>query len=301
MRRQLSRVIAICWAAVFVGAAGCGSERMPVVYVDLNDASVQEKIEQVRAGGGGSGTDSVQPAAQGTGWGTLKGVFKYDGQPPQLPPLLTGGKDARVGGQVVCGDSVVNEALVVDPANQGIANVLIFARKVSRVRDEAADAAQPVFDQKECHFLSHVMGVQTGAEIIIKNSDPVGHNTSIAPTGDEGVNRLLAPGGETTYTFNRAQTNPVPVTCDVHKWMRAFILPRSDPYFAVTASDGSFEITDLPAGEDIEFQIWHEMAGGSGGGLEAKPEWSRGRITLRVPENGVEDLGTVLVPAAAFQ
>ena len=56
--------------------------------------------------------------------------------------------------------------------------------------------------------------------------------------------------------------------------MKAYIIARDDPYVAVTKPDGTFEIKNLPAGEDIEFQVWHEQAPG---GLEAKGGWSKGR------------------------
>ena len=49
--------------------------------------------------------------------------------------------------------------------------------------------------------------------------------------------------------------------------MSAYLLPRKNGYFAVTAADGSFEIPNVPAGEKLEFQVWHESAAGAGGGL----------------------------------
>ena len=43
--------------------------------------------------------------------------------------------------------------------------------------------------------------------------------------------------------------------------MKAYMLPRENGYFAVSADDGSFEIANLPAGEELEIQVWHESAG----------------------------------------
>ena len=45
------------------------------------------------------------------------------------------------------------------------------------------------------------------------------------------------------------------------------MLPRNDKYFAVTKDDGSFEIPNLPAGEEVEIQVWHERGAGPGGAL----------------------------------
>jgi hypothetical protein len=49
----------------------------------------------------------------------------------------------------------------------------------------------------------------------------------------------------------------IPVGCDVHPWMRAYVAVVPHPFFAVTGEDGSFEIRGLPAGE-YEIEAVHE-------------------------------------------
>ena len=49
--------------------------------------------------------------------------------------------------------------------------------------------------------------------------------------------------------------------------MTAYMLPRKNGYFAVTDADGTFEIANVPAGEQLEFQVWHESGGAAGNGL----------------------------------
>lgn len=253
-------------------------------------------VAALRAGGGGS-AEAVVAEATGTGWGTLKGRFLYAGDPPKLGFVSTGGKDGAV-----CGAQVPNQALVVDSATKGIANIVLYARKAPRVfkpEDGAAPAAapQPIFDQKGCLFLSHVFGIEVKDTLEVKNSDPISHNTSISPPGNPSTNPLLPPNATSTYQFKRQLSAPAEVTCSIHPWMKAYIIARDDPYFAVTGLDGSFEIKNLPAGEDVEFQVWHEQATT---GLEAKPGWSKGRFKVKVPADGVEDLQTIEVPATAF-
>jgi hypothetical protein len=89
--------------------------------------------------------------------------------------------------------------------------------------------------------------------------------------------------------------------------MKAYMLPRKDTYFAVTAEDGSFEIPNLPAGEPLEFQVWHESATGAGGVLivntpEAKElKWDKkGRFKTQIEENGTKEI-QIAVPPAAFK
>jgi hypothetical protein len=78
--------------------------------------------------------------------------------------------------------------------------------------------------------------------------------------------------------------------------MKSYLIARDDPYFAVTGKDGSFEIANLPAGEEIEFQVWHER---SAAGISAGPV-SKGRFKVKVPADGVEDMKVIEVPAGEF-
>ena len=52
----------------------------------------------------------------------------------------------------------------------------------------------------------------------------------------------------------------IPVKCNIHPWMKAYVGVVSHPYFAVTGDDGSFELKDLPPG-DYTIQVWHEKYG----------------------------------------
>lgn len=245
------------------------------------------RVTEIREGTEVAATAETAPTA--TGWGTLKGRFVWNGPAPQLEPLSTGGKDVQA-----CGTAAPNETIVIGQDN-GLQNVVIFARRVSRVHPSAEELRQqPVeIDQKSCVFTQHVAGVLTGQPLRLLNSDPVGHNVKIDPSGDEGMNRTIPGGGEDRYAFNVPQTSPVMVQCSIHPWMAAYLLPRRDPYFAVTGEDGSFEIANLPAGEKIEFQVWHER---SPDGLVAKSDWNRGRFSITLANDGdVIDLGTVSI------
>jgi hypothetical protein len=284
--------------SIALTVAGC--ERRVVIdpAVDFKSPEVVKVVDAIRAGGAGSGSaEGGEDATTGTGWGGLKGKFVYDGDAPTLPMISTGGKDADM-----CGDSVPDLSLVVDPASKGISNIVVFARKVSRVKDAETPTAEALFDQKHCLFLTHVLTARTGQPVKILNSDPKAHNTAGNPQGDAGFNPQLPGGGSTTVSFKRPQNTPFPVTCSIHPWMRGYMFPRADSYVAVSGADGSFEIKDLPAGENIEFMVWHEkVGGGAGGGLVAKSGWNGGRFKLTIPVDGVEDLGELKVPPSAFQ
>lgn len=203
------------------------------------------------------------------------------------------------------GQAPLQEFLLVDSGNKGIANVAIFARKVSRVHEGSGPRTEPVlFDQKVCVFLTHVLGVTTGQQIDIRNSDDVGHNTNIS--GQNGFNQTIASGATTPFVAKKEEAAPVPVRCSIHPWMLAYLLPRENAYFAISGPDGSFEIPNLPAGEELEIQVWHEHAAGGNGALfvdtpQGKElNWSnKGRFTVTLEEDEVRDL-PIVVPASAF-
>jgi hypothetical protein len=294
MTRLKTSLLTLTALVAFVG--GCDRRVTVDPEIDYDSPEVEQIITAIRAGGEGSGSEEAA-ASTGTGWGSLKGKFVFAGDPPAMGSVSTGGKDADM-----CGDRVPDQSLIVDPASKGISNIVVFARKVSRVKDAETPTEPAVFDQKACLFLTHVLPVRTGQEMKILNSDPKAHNTAITPPGDAAINPQLVGGGETTVSFKRSQNAPVAATCSIHPWMKAFVFPRADGYVAVSGPDGSFEIKDLPAGENIEFMVWHEKVGaGSGGGLVAKSGWNGGRFKMTIPADGVEDLGTIEVPAAAFQ
>jgi hypothetical protein len=268
-----------------LGLAGCGSTN-PDPLPDI------EKVGFIRGGASSAPGAATAAGPVGEGWGTLKGVFRYGGDPPPPATLSTSGKDPQA-----CG-KIPDESLLVDPQTKGIKNIVVYARRVSRVHEDATKPdGDQVFDQKACIFLSHVMPVVVGVPVTLKNSDPVAHNTNVSPPGDTSTNPNIPGGSQSAHTFNRPQNDPVPVTCSIHSWMKAFIFPRKDTYVAVTKADGSWEIPNLPAGEKLEFQVWHEKQSK----LAAKPEWSQGRFSVTIPKDDVLDLGEIQVSPGLLQ
>ena len=84
--------------------------------------------------------------------------------------------------------------------------------------------------------------------------------------------------------------------------MKAYILPRDNPYFAVTNDKGQFEIKDVPAGENVEFQVWQEVAGGPQIALVIPGVTdAKGRIVKNLTDGETLDLGEIKVPASAFK
>ncbi|MEM8945616.1 MAG: hypothetical protein AAGD11_10575 [Planctomycetota bacterium] len=296
LRADLLFLLSCC--CLSLGLTGCqrADELGPIASV-ASSTTIREALSS--SSGGSSGGESA--TASGTGWATLKGRFVFDGTPPQMQPY-SANKD--MGTCAPGGSAPLQETVVVDSTG-GLANVAIYVRKVSRVHETATSTeSNQEFDQKECVFLSHVYPFVLGDTMVIKNSDPVGHNTNIE--GKNGFNQTIPANSATEFTPQKEEAVPVGVACSIHPWMKSYFLPRKNGYVAVTKPDGSFEIPNLPAGEALEFQVWHESATGPGKALvlttpAAKElKWSgKGRFKIKLAENEEKEL-EISVPAAAL-
>jgi hypothetical protein len=273
--------------------AGCGPQR---VSAPVADAAAARAIREGLASTAVAAAPGGEAAVVGTGWAGLKGRFVFAGDPGQPKPLAVD-KDTEV-----CGKSakLFDQSLRVDASTKGLADVVVFVRKSSRVKNPVPDAPQ-VFDQKNCEFLAPVFAARVGQAIDVRNSDPVGHNTNIDGTS---FNQLIPAGQSTTYKPDTEMGAPKTVTCNIHPWMKAYVIFRKDGYVAVSSVDGSFTIPDLPAGEPLEFQVWHPRGTGSGGGVVLeRPDlkWNpKGRFVITLQPDEVKDLGTLEVPAGSI-
>ncbi len=221
------------------------------------------------------------------GWGSLKGRFVVVGELPKLPPLKITGDD-----EFVRQCDVRNESVVVGPAGE-LANVVIYlaARSPAVHPDYAAAAnAQVTLRTEKCRFEPRVCLLRSTQTLKLVSADPIAHEPHVYLDG-QGWSATLTRDEPQTRRL-RAASGLGLLECDIHRWMRGWILVRDDPYMAVTGKDGSFEIKNLPGGVDLALEVWHEVPGLIGRQLD--PE---GRFAFIIPANKTHDLGTIEVPA----
>jgi hypothetical protein len=263
------------------------------------DSVAAEKIRQeLLAKSVAEGDAATEAAGAGPeGYASLKGQFVLSVKTVEAK-LLDVNRDHEVcapGGQAPRDNS-----LIVDSATGGIADVVVFARRTKHKHESATQPSESevVFDQKACLFLSPVFVAQVGQTIQVKNSDPVGHNTNIQGTS---FNQIIPVNESRPYEVKAQAETPKEVGCNVHPWMKAYMWFRKDGYYAVTKKDGTFEIANLPAGEQIEFQVWHARARGGLALNVPELKWdAKGRFRATLEPDAPKDLGKLEVPAGAM-
>ncbi len=184
--------------------------------------------------------------------GTLKGHVKYDGKPPKKKTL-------RMDADPVCGaahtDRVYNENFKM--AEDGsMEEALIYIKDVSY--SEGVPSEPTILDQKGCVYVPHVFGMIAGQQLLIKNSDATLHNIHSLPKINKEFNFAMPKVvKEKKSTFSKSEPNPFYIKCDVHPWMKTWVLVSDHPYFAVTDAKGNFSIDGIPAGT-YEVVCWQE-------------------------------------------
>lgn len=217
---------------------------------------------------------SAAKAAMGTA--SISGKISFEGTPPaaETVKLSADPKCAALHPKGL-------ERTPVKVTDGGLADVVVYVK--SGISGSFPAPSEPVtLDQNGCDYAPHMLALQAGQALKIRNSDDTLHNIHPRPQGNPEFN-LGQPrqGMESTKTFDKAETM-IPVGCDVHPWMRAYINVFSHPFFAVTREDGKFEIKGLPAGE-YEIEALH---------AKAKPV--SGKLTVKDGEAATLDLKTSL-------
>ena len=233
--------------------------------------------------------------ALGESWGTLRGRFVYDGDPPTAQQANIN-KDTDICGK----NPPLVEDLLVDGSG-GVANIGIWLlTKDVAEHPEYAQTADSVvaLDNKDCRFEPYLGVVRVGQTLRLHNSDPVSHNVNGGSfRKNTPFNDNLPPEASVDKILKGEERLGVPLSCGSHGWMKSYVLVKKTPYVAVSKADGTFEIRNLPAGKKLEFRTWHAPSGYiTEPKLNGKAvKWKRGQFEVMVDEGDNNDLGKIVV------
>lgn len=111
-------------------------------------------------------------------------------------------------------------------------------------------------DQRGQQFVPRVLAITVGTTVDLPNNDTTFHNAfSLAPVKTFDLGRY-APGRTRSVRFDRAGI--VPIFCDIHSHMSAYVLVFTHRFFAVTDDAGRYSIPGVPA-ETYSLAIWSEL------------------------------------------
>jgi len=182
---------------------------------------------------------------------TIQGTIRYVGAPIEKK------KTAVTIDQYICGKEKEPEDLLLS-SNNGIRNAVVSLQNVppGAKRDWNFPAAK--MDQKQCSFIPRVVIVPAGGTVEFLNSDRLLQNVRSVGKENPPFNRAQPHARSISFTFKQPEL--LRVDCDLHSWMRGWVVVAEHPFYAVTNEQGEFTLENVPRGK-YTLQVWQESLG----------------------------------------
>ena len=173
---------------------------------------------------------------------------------------------------------ILDEFKVAD--NNGLKDVVVLL--IDANKGKPFKFKPPVIEARDCRFLPFVTVVKDQAEVMVMNMDPVMHDIQAYETSHLGPRVLFNTplpmnphhnrnvGADThEHLAGQPMTQQIHMTkgrrvfvmqCGFHAYMESWGMAVDNPYYALTAADGSFSLQDVPPGE-YTVVAWHPSIG----------------------------------------
>lgn len=189
--------------------------------------------------------------------GSISGSVKLDGTPPVLHPINMSAEPSCTKAH----PTPVMPPEVVVRADGALANVVVYVKGGNLEKYRFAVPPQPVVvDQRGCMYEPHVVALMINQKLEVKNDDQATHNVHALPTDNPEWNESQPIGAQPIIQTFAQPEMAIPIRCNVHPWMKAYVFVFKYPYYAVTGEDGTFKIKDLPSGT-YTLEVWQEKYG----------------------------------------
>ena len=250
-RRDLASLAALSALALTVGV-GCPEEPKP--QPKTKPTAANTAAQATTASAAPTTTGAASPGGEGKmGTATIKGAVSLSGKAPEMK-VPKKRKDAEF-----CKSKEVKYNAVV--ANGGkLADTFVRLANDAVKGEYKAPATHAVINQTDCMYAPRIQGVVTGQTIDIKNSDGTLHNVHTYKGSESWFNKPQIKGAADIPQEMPDEAKVVKFACDVHPWMRGFVIVSPHPFFAVSKDDGTFAIEKVPAGE-YTIEAWHSHYG----------------------------------------
>ena len=188
---------------------------------------------------------------------TITGSVAFEGTAPQMD-IIDVSSEATCHGHNEA-NPITTETVVVND-NNTLRYVFVYVKSGLGDAEFPTPTTPVVLDQSGCRYEPHVFGIMAKQPLLIKNSDEgVLHNIHSFSKSGNSFNFGMPKVMESTKKFKKPETM-VRIKCDVHGWMASYAGVLDHPFYAVSGTDGSFELPPLPPGE-YTIEAWHEEYG----------------------------------------
>jgi plastocyanin len=170
--------------------------------------------------------------------------------------------------QYICGKEKDAEDLVLSP-KRGVLNAVVWLENAPSGAKWESPLPKVEMDQKGCVFVPRLVIVPVGGTVDFLNSDRLLHNLHSQSKDNAPFNRTQPRGRIIPITFTKPEI--VAISCDLHSWMRSWVVVADHPFYAVTDQAGAFKIPNVPAGK-YRLRMWQEALGGASRDVVVGPQ-----------------------------
>jgi hypothetical protein len=183
--------------------------------------------------------------------GTISGKVQFQGLVPTRKVIPT--KDRET-----CGKIRDEPEVTVGP-DKGVQDAVVYLKNMTKGKAWEKPANNPELVNKGCEFVPRVQALPVGTSLVTLNEDPVMHNIHSFLSKSTLFNVALPIKGQKAEKPLKTE-GMVRFECDAHGWMRGYVYVADNPYYAVTAGNGTFSLQDVPPGS-YTLVAWQEYAG----------------------------------------
>ncbi len=200
---------------------------------------------------------SVDAAAQ------IKGKVLFEGTPLKRSAI-------KMTQDAVCetlhDKPVGTQKVIFNKASGTLGYVFVYVKQGLEGKEFPVPETPVKLNQEGCVYKPHVFGVMMNQTVEIWNSDNTTHNVHVLAKTNRELNTGMRGRDEPWKKDRRFDQREVmvPIKCDVHPWMNAYMAVMEHPFYDVTAGEGTFELggsdNTLPPGKYV-IEAWHEYYG----------------------------------------
>ena len=223
--------------AIALVMAGCGGKK-------------EEAPETPAPAASAPAGKTVDPATAGE----VTGTVKLDGAAPKMKAISIAAEPACAKARTA---PLTSEEVVTGDGG-ALANVVVYVSSGLDGYSFPAPSTPVEFKQEGCQYHPHVAGMMVAQNVSVVNADQTTHNIHPIPMQNREWNESQPPGAAPIQKSFARDEVAIPVKCNVHPWMKAYMAVLPNPFFQVTDKDGKFDLKGLPPGT-YTITAWHEL------------------------------------------